>query len=60
MEDMNSGMLTEQQKKDAQAFSQLPVNVRSHLLSYGAGMMAICGIADMAAKQAEKKVVEDA
>lgn len=45
MEDMNKN-LTEQQKKDAETFAQLPEDVRRHLLSYGAGMMAASNMSE--------------
>lgn len=45
MEDMKRE-LTEQQKKDAETFAQLPEDVRRHLLSYGAGMMAASNMSE--------------
>lgn len=50
MEEMKKMELTEQQKKDVETFAQLPEDIRKHLLSYGAGILAGC--------QATSKVIE--
>ena len=44
--------LSEQQKKDAEVFMQMPEEVRRDLLNFGAGMMAAHSMID---KQEEQK-----
>lgn len=44
MDETKSTDFTEQEKKDMETFASLPEDVRRHLLSYGAGVVAAQGV----------------